>query len=397
VLLADGSQLPGAEGLPPIRRGIRLACAPDRSREEAVKPVAAAALVVAAALAIAGPASAQTVRCGEVITKSTKLVTDLVDCPESGLIIGADNIALDLNGHTVDGIGVFDRNGQFAGVDNGAGHDGVKVKNGTVKGFDYGVRLGNALLSAEASVDCNQIRRVTATGNATGLRLVRCQQTVLDQNLVSGGGWEIALANSDQNRIERNIVLGGGIIIDDSSDNRIDRNHLFGPSPIHLDGAISSGNLVRRNRVVGTGPDSGSGVFVGASNSLIQGNVVSDHSGHGIQVAFGVGSRISGNTVLRNGRGGLFVGAGIFVDPDASGTLIVGNTASHNGGPGKPFLIEGRDDGVRVESPSTTLTRNAANGNFDLGLDAASGVTDGGGNRASGNGNPLQCLNVFCR
>jgi len=25
-----------------------------------------------------------------------------------------------------------------------------------------------------------------------------------------------------------------------------------------------------------------------------------------------------------------------------------------------------------------------------------SGITDGGGNRAFGNGNPLQCTNVFC-
>jgi uncharacterized membrane protein len=32
-----------------------------------------------------------------------------------------------------------------------------------------------------------------------------------------------------------------------------------------------------------------------------------------------------------------------------------------------------------------------------FGIEAVPGVTDGGGNKASGNGNPLQCLNVFCR
>jgi hypothetical protein len=32
----------------------------------------------------------------------------------------------------------------------------------------------------------------------------------------------------------------------------------------------------------------------------------------------------------------------------------------------------------------------------DLGIEAVAGVTDGGGNKVSGNGNPLQCTNVFC-
>jgi hypothetical protein len=36
-------------------------------------------------------------------------------------------------------------------------------------------------------------------------------------------------------------------------------------------------------------------------------------------------------------------------------------------------------------------------GNADLGIEAVPGVIDGGGNKASGNGNPLQCSNVFCK
>jgi hypothetical protein len=49
-----------------------------------------------------------------------------------------------------------------------------------------------------------------------------------------------------------------------------------------------------------------------------------------------------------------------------------------------------------VESPSTILIRNTANDNGDLGIEAVPGVV-GVGNRAAGNGNPLQCLNVACR
>jgi hypothetical protein len=39
---------------------------------------------------------------------------------------------------------------------------------------------------------------------------------------------------------------------------------------------------------------------------------------------------------------------------------------------------------------------NIANQNQDLGIEAVPGVIDGGGNRAAGNGNPLQCTNVLC-
>jgi hypothetical protein len=45
----------------------------------------------------------------------------------------------------------------------------------------------------------------------------------------------------------------------------------------------------------------------------------------------------------------------------------------------------------------TTLRNNRADDNGDFGIDAVAGVTDGGGNTASGNGNPLQCRNVFCQ
>jgi hypothetical protein len=55
------------------------------------------------------------------------------------------------------------------------------------------------------------------------------------------------------------------------------------------------------------------------------------------------------------------------------------------------------DDGIDVENPWTTLFANSAFRNVDLGIEAVVGVVDGGGNRAAGNGNQLQCMNVFCR
>jgi len=60
---------------------------------------------------------------------------------------------------------------------------------------------------------------------------------------------------------------------------------------------------------------------------------------------------------------------GILVDNGATGTLVVRNRAIGNG-----------DDGIDVDAPATTLTRNIANHNHDLGIEAVPGVIDGGGN-----------------
>jgi hypothetical protein len=52
----------------------------------------------------AASAAASHVGCGDTITVSTTLDSDLVECPGSGIIVGADKITLDLNGHTVGGV-----------------------------------------------------------------------------------------------------------------------------------------------------------------------------------------------------------------------------------------------------------------------------------------------------
>ena len=41
--------------------------------------------------------------CGDVITTDTVLHKDLIDCPDNGLVIGADGVTVDLNGHSISG------------------------------------------------------------------------------------------------------------------------------------------------------------------------------------------------------------------------------------------------------------------------------------------------------
>jgi hypothetical protein len=57
--------------------------------------------------------------CGQTITADTTLDSDLTKCTGPAIRIGADDITLDLNGHTITG------KGKGVGVNNTAGYDGV--------------------------------------------------------------------------------------------------------------------------------------------------------------------------------------------------------------------------------------------------------------------------------
>jgi hypothetical protein len=94
-------------------------------------------------------AAVQQVNCGDTITTDTTLHKDLVNCPNIGIVIGADNITLDLNYHRIDGdaapcSGCHPRT-EFTdiGVLND-GHDGVTVVHGSMRQFDAGAVVGEA-------------------------------------------------------------------------------------------------------------------------------------------------------------------------------------------------------------------------------------------------------------
>jgi parallel beta-helix repeat protein len=336
-----------------------------------MKPAAAAALA-AAALAVASPASAQTVSCGQVITKSTRLQHDLSDCPRDGLVIGADNITLDLNGHTIDGderhqsgesteVGV--RNADF----EEAAHQRVVIKNGIIRGFSQGVLLFNA--------SDTLVRALSLIDNGVGVTIdgPRAEANVVTHNSVSDNlEWGIRV----EDEFADNVSAGR---------NRVSGNHVFrnGGQNIILSGT-ADGNVIEKNTIhdarsrgVGTFPR---GILLSDSfgHSVIRKNLIFDNPGFGIGFIESRNTLVEKNVILRSGVDGI----GLLDDE--------GNEVRKN------FVSQSGDDGIDVQGPST-LIRNTASNNGDLGIEAVEGVIDGGGNRASGNGNPLQCVNVFCR
>jgi hypothetical protein len=225
---------------------------------------------------------------------------------------------------------------------------------------------------------------------------------VVERNSLDDSFGPAIESDGDRTLIRRNTITSTlfiaatlfGIQVDSGAeDNGVERNNIDRPGFIGIDDS-GTRTLTTANVVVGQIPPSApatggiAGIIVReeASDGRIQANVVRRHApgfapdvGAGIQV-FGYRFTVTANVVSE-----IFLRDGIRVEPQAGGTLLKANVTTRNG-----------DDGIDVESPATTITANLANDNTDLGIEAVPGVTDGGGNRASGNGNPAQCVGVAC-
>ena len=163
---------------------------------------------VALALCAVAPsaASAQSLACGQVIVEDTTLQNDLSDCSGDGIVIGADGITLDLNGHTVAGLPCDTDCAANDGVDNMAGHDRVRILNGTIRGFEHAVALAGA--------DENTLARLALGGfpvarSFIGAFLSQSNDNELDQITALGGSPAVLLSASDRNTISRSSIDGG--------------------------------------------------------------------------------------------------------------------------------------------------------------------------------------------
>ena len=375
------------------------------------------ALIVAGFLGFgADQARASHVGCGATIVSDTKLHGDLKNCPGNGIVIGADDITLDLNGHTIDGDGVLGCDEFYAcdfGVDNTAGHHGVTIENGTIRDF------ATAVFVLEAGE--NRLRRLSASHNILGgLLLIAAPGARIERNSISANGLTtdqagLIVFDSSEVRIDGNSVFDNGDIgmfLQGVDDSRVERNSVSGNPEA---GVILDGN---RNDVSGNrASKNGDGIGVGGDSNTIVGNRVTDSfacpdgCGAGIGSTGGTGNLIARNFVARASRAGIWIAdfeeegglpeinnvveRNLVVDAEIDGVLVestVTDTLLK-----RNIAIGAGDDGIDVDSTTTSLRRNTANANGDLGIEAVAGVTDLGGNTASGNGNPLQCQNVFCQ
>lgn len=344
-----------------------------RLRQIVTGAAALATALMALVMLGSAPAFADQVTCGETITHSVTLTNDLINCPGDGVVIGAANLTIDLNGHTVAGVG---SDAAGTGILS-EGYTATTVEGGTVQDFRWGIQLRGG---------DNTLRDLDVTGNRSeGIQVIDAEgHSVIERNLVSGNASGGLLVVSDSNQIRSNDFLGNGgaaIVVSDSTANVIERNRIIRnrPSPGSFVGAIrlirTSATLITRNLI--TESSFGIDVVDSGNGTRIEKNDVPSNQ-VGLRVIDSGGTLISKNLVNSNLYSGIAV-----VDAPA---LIVKNTANRNG-----------SDGIVVSDERDTVTKNRADYNGEYGIEAIPGVSDGGGNRAFGNGNPLQCLYVECK
>jgi parallel beta-helix repeat protein len=332
----------------------------------------------------ANQASASHVSCGDEITTDTTLDSDLVDCPNNGIVIGADGITLDLNGHTIDGDGT-----EFPGCDEmtelcdiGVAndfHDGVTVRDGSVREFGIGVLVRGAQKNRILKISSSRHDFFGAALGDSPRSVIR--NSSLSRNIAPEGDG-IGLFGSDHVRIVRNKIRrnpGPGIHLFDSSKNLIKRNVFSRNGPAILMEEADR-NEVQRNRVT-----KGGGILVGPGNRNVIGQNHVSRALDSIAVEGPPDVFGSNDTVVRRNLVRGSGDDGFLVAEKDDHSLLKRNVARRNG-----------DDGFDIESDSTKLTKNRAVRNGDLGIEAVQGVIDGGGNTAHGNGDPAQCSNIAC-
>lgn len=293
-----------------------------------------ASLAVAALFAIAIPAQAEALSCGDTITTSTTLTEDL-DCStggSDGLYIDGDGITLDLGGHTITGAGGDDGYEGIEVINN----DNVTIENGTIKFFQDGVLFQNVSNSTVQGVAVNS----DVNDDATAYDGIR--STYGSGNTFSGNKFQQPLHGIY-------LAKGSGNIVQDNKFN-------YPTEGIHSE--YESYDRIRRNTT--------KGLTVSTYGSW------SDHD---------YMSRFSRN-VMDRGYEGLYA-------TFPMGTVFNHNEATGNGSAG--IYVENNDPAFGY---SAKIRNTTANGNNEYGIYSQFGSA-GKNNVAIGNGY-YNCYRVSC-
>ena len=175
--------------------------------------------------------------CGQVITQNVVLTSNLNCADSDGLIVGASDIVIDLNGHTVSGPDVDSQEKTSSKVGVMIPNmNNVVVQDGTIQGFQAGILMtgsqnveikgivskdnqigafstGASIVNAHLSILMNN--QIGFAGHSTQQATI--ENNILYQNTLAG----ITLVNSDNGVLTLNSITesGNGLYVDNQSNN----------------------------------------------------------------------------------------------------------------------------------------------------------------------------------
>lgn len=300
---------------------------------------------------VGGPAGAEDPACGQVIVADTTLHADVGPCRGPGVVVGADNVTLDLNGHRVFGSGAV---GEGAGI-LVSQRTGVTVRNGTVQLFDAGV----AIVGGSG----NTVMGIVARDN------VGVSEGKSSEPAHYGDG--IAILSSTDNLVEGNAVIRNGPFSGIGLYEAIDSDH---PREI---GGPTSGNVVRGNTVLannicrtpgGSCDDDGIRLEPGVQFTLVEDNDVQGSGLDGVSMFRTADDNVvRGNRFEHNGhhRAAHRKGDGIRVFSNRN--VVEDNVSMHNAADGIGLAFRTPSGVIRAATDNRILgNRTGFNGTFDL-------------------------------
>jgi parallel beta-helix repeat protein len=248
------------------------------------------------------------------VTTDLKLTRDLSPCPGDGLVIEGHNLTIDLNGHSIVGLGA------------GTGIRFTSIAYGvTLRGPSQVATFGTGLVMRQTNH--NLVYGINFYGNGVAIDVSQANTLRIFGNTLDGGSngsvgihlGETVSVFVYQNRIVCNGVVGveislGAPVIDqnDISNNQKGVTSTREASPI-LRGNTLRGNYttgiellfaagtVEDNTLTGNGGDGITITGFGA-NLLVQDNVLRNNNGNGIKIASSTatGTKITGNVLGGN-------------------------------------------------------------------------------------------------
>jgi hypothetical protein len=248
-------------------------------------------------LMLSAAARAETINCTAMVLPTTITAPGIyclnasASVAGNAIMIDSDDVVIDLNGHAISGTG------GGVGIQS-TDEKNITIRNGTVRGFSWGIALGNA-----GTGDSYLVEDMRIEGNGdVGLNVVGRGAVVRNNMLLNNGGAPGAGARFGIN------VSGPGSHV---KDNQVVDTGLGLPNEVvAIRVGFASGSVVERNVVANSG-------------------AVSSRS-RGILFIKATGGAAVGNRIDGMGTGILFFGSGIYMDNTVGGAMtpFSGGTAA---------------------------------------------------------------------
>ncbi len=170
--------------------------------------------------------------CGQIVQGNVKLISNLI-CKSDGLIVGANDTKIDMNGFSLKGPGI---NSNKVGIMVGGQHNVTISGNGIITGFQSGIYLSgsNDVFAHEININNNKV----------AFYLTGAQNSEITNNMVNNNTIGVALHSSDGGKIKYN---------------QLSQNKLSGVTLIN-----TANTLINGNNILNTT----NGIFVDTQSTL---------------------------------------------------------------------------------------------------------------------------------